>query len=51
MREVQMPVKGHPTVVDSVLVKYKGQYFNSTTELIDFDESVQFNQYGLLYIL
>jgi len=32
------PVKGHPTVVDSVLVKYKGQYFNSTTELIDFDE-------------
>ena len=31
-------MKGHPTVVDSVLVKYKGQYFNSTTELIDFDE-------------
>ena len=33
-----MPEKGYPTEVDSVLVKYKGQYFNSTVELIDFDE-------------
>ncbi len=32
------PLKGYPTEVDSVLVKYKGQYFNSTVELIDFDE-------------
>ena len=33
-----VPDKGYPTEVDSVLVKYKGQYFNSTVELIDFDE-------------
>jgi hypothetical protein len=33
-----IPEKGYPTEVDSVLVKYKGQYFNSTVELIDFDE-------------
>ena len=33
-----MPEKDYPTEVDSVLVKYKGQYFNSTVELIDFDE-------------
>lgn len=33
-----IPDKGYPTEVDSVLVKYKGQYFNSTVELIDFDE-------------
>ena len=33
-----VPDKGYPSEVDSVLVKYKGQYFNSTVELIDFDE-------------
>lgn len=33
-----VPDKGYPTEVDSVLVKYKGQYFNSTVQLIDFDE-------------
>jgi hypothetical protein len=32
------PEKGYPTKVDSILAKYKGQYFNSTVELIDFDE-------------
>jgi hypothetical protein len=32
------PEKGHPTEVDSILVKYKGKYLESTTELIDFDE-------------
>tara|TARA_B100000795_G_C22788718_1_gene435869 strand:- start:1361 stop:2242 length:882 start_codon:yes stop_codon:yes gene_type:complete len=33
-----IPEKGYPTEVDSILVKYKGQYFNSTVDLIDFDE-------------
>lgn len=32
------PDKGYPTVVDSVLVKYKGQYLNTTDELVDFED-------------
>jgi len=33
-----VPDKGFPTVMDSVLVKYKGQYLFNTEDLIDFDE-------------
>jgi FKBP-type peptidyl-prolyl cis-trans isomerase FkpA len=31
--------KGNPTVMDSVLVKYKGQYLSNTNSLINFDEN------------
>tara|TARA_B110000003_G_scaffold53347_1_gene53136 strand:- start:89025 stop:89924 length:900 start_codon:yes stop_codon:yes gene_type:complete len=33
-----IPFKESPTVMDSVLVKYKGQYLIDTDTLIDFDE-------------
>lgn len=33
------PVKSFPTVMDSVLVKYKGQYLSNTNSLINFDEN------------
>lgn len=32
------PEKGYPTEMDSILVKYKGQYIYNTDNLIDFDE-------------
>ncbi len=32
------PEKGYPTEMDSILVKYKGQYLFDTDDLIDFDE-------------
>ena len=32
------PDKGYPSVVDSVLVKYKGKYFNTTDDLINFED-------------
>lgn len=34
------PVKGFPTVMDSVLTKYKGYYLSSTETQITFDESL-----------
>ena len=33
------PIKSFPTVMDSILVKYKGQYLSDTDNLVDFDES------------
>tara|TARA_R110000787_G_scaffold263713_2_gene369554 strand:+ start:2376 stop:3272 length:897 start_codon:yes stop_codon:yes gene_type:complete len=34
-----VPDKGFPSVMDSILVKYKGQYLFNTEDLIDFDEA------------
>ncbi len=34
------PVKGFPTVVDSVLVRYRGEYLADTDNLVLFDERV-----------
>jgi hypothetical protein len=34
------PVKGFPTVMDSVLVKYRGEYLVDTDSLVFFDERV-----------
>jgi hypothetical protein len=34
------PVKGFPTTVDSILVKYRGEYMETTDSLIFFDERV-----------
>ena len=34
------PVKGFPTVMDSVLVKYRGEYLARTDSLVFFDERV-----------
>lgn len=35
-----VPVKGFPTTVDSILVKYRGEYMETTDSLIFFDERV-----------
>lgn len=35
-----MPVKGSPTVMDSVLVKYRGEYMAKVDSLVFFDERV-----------